>query len=74
MLFRYWVHILKYIIGIIPKDKGIKSFVLVGFVQYKLGSKGTKGGMTLYHIGYVEIGSILVLLGTIGVTSCDHVV
>jgi hypothetical protein len=27
------------------------------------GSRGKKGGMTLYHIRYVEIGSILVLLG-----------
>jgi hypothetical protein len=30
--------------------------------------------MTLYHIGYVEVGSILILLGTIGVTCCDQVV
>jgi hypothetical protein len=37
-------------------------------------SKGTKGGMTLYHIRYVEVGSILVLPGTIGVIGCDQVV
>jgi hypothetical protein len=29
--------------------------------------------MTLYHIGYVEIGNMLVLLGTIGVIGCDKV-
>jgi hypothetical protein len=29
-------------------------------------------GMTLYHIGYVEVGSILVLLCTIGITGCDQ--
>jgi hypothetical protein len=49
-------------------------FVSIGYVGYKLGSKGTKGGMTLYDIGYVEVGSILVLLGTIGVIGCDQVV
>jgi hypothetical protein len=26
--------------------------------------------MTLYHIGYVEVGNILVLLGPISVASC----
>ncbi len=31
-------------------------------------------GMTLYHIGYVEVGNILVLHGIIGVKGCDHVV
>jgi hypothetical protein len=35
------------------------------------GSRSTKGGMTLYRIGYVEIGSILVLPGTISATGCD---
>jgi hypothetical protein len=35
------------------------------------GSRDTKGGMTLYHIRYVEAGSILVLPSTISVTSCD---
>ncbi len=49
-------------------------FVLVGYARYKLGSKGTKGGMTLYHIGYVEVGNILVLPSTIGVIGCDQVV
>jgi hypothetical protein len=49
-------------------------FVLVGYVGYKLGSKGTKKGMTLYHIGYVEVSNILVLLSTIGVTGCNQVV
>ncbi len=52
----------------------ISPFVLVRYDGYKLGSKGMKGGMTLYHIGYVEVGNILVLLGVISVTSCDHVV
>jgi hypothetical protein len=37
-------------------------------------SKATKGDMTLYHIGYVEVGNILVLLGPIGVIGCDQVV
>jgi hypothetical protein len=49
-------------------------FVLIGYARYKQGSKGTKGGMTLYHIGYVEITSILVLLSTICVIGCDQVV
>jgi hypothetical protein len=35
------------------------------------GSKGTKGGMTVYHIGYVEVGNIPVLPSIIGVTSCE---
>jgi hypothetical protein len=43
-------------------------FVLGIQVGYKLESKGTQGGMTLYHIEYVEVGNILVLLGVIGVT------
>jgi hypothetical protein len=30
--------------------------------------------MTLYHIGYVEVGNILLLLGIIGVIGCDQVV
>jgi hypothetical protein len=30
--------------------------------------------MILYHIRYFEVGSILVLAGTIGVTGCDQVV
>jgi hypothetical protein len=30
--------------------------------------------MTLYHIKYVEVGSILVLHGIIGVIGCDQVV
>jgi len=30
--------------------------------------------MTLYHIGYVEVGNILVLPSAIGVTSFDQVV
>jgi len=30
--------------------------------------------MTLYHIEYVEVGSILVLHGTIGVIGCDQVI
>jgi hypothetical protein len=30
--------------------------------------------MTLYHIGYVEIGNILVFLGKIGVIGCDQVI
>jgi hypothetical protein len=30
--------------------------------------------MTLYHIGYDEVGNILVLLGTIGVTGCDQAI
>jgi hypothetical protein len=73
-LFKYWVHIPKYITCIIPKDWGIKSFCSSWIFGYKLGSKGTKGGMTLYHIGYVEISNILILPGTIGVTGCDQVV
>jgi hypothetical protein len=74
MLFRCGVHIPMYITCIIPKDWGISPFVPIRYVKYKLGSKGTKGGMTLYHIGYVEVGSILVLVGTICVTSCDQIV
>jgi hypothetical protein len=49
-------------------------FVLVGYVGYKLGPKCIKGGMTLYHIGYVEVGNILVLSDTIGLIGYDHVV
>ncbi len=45
--------------------------VLVGYVGYKLGFKGTKRGMTLYHIRYVEVGNTLVLSGTIGLIGCD---
>jgi hypothetical protein len=45
-----------------------------GYVGYKLKSKGTKGGMTLYHIGYVEVNNKLVLPEIIGVTICDQVV
>jgi hypothetical protein len=30
--------------------------------------------MTLYHIGYVEIGNMLVLPSTIDVIGCDQVV
>jgi hypothetical protein len=63
-----------YITYIILKDQGITSFVVVGYAKYKLGVKGTKGAMTLYYIGYVEVGNILVLLGTISVTNCDQVI
>jgi hypothetical protein len=48
--------------------------VPIGYVGYKLKSKGTKGAITLYHIGYVEIGSILVLPDTIGVIGWDQIV
>ncbi len=30
--------------------------------------------MTLYRIGYVEVGNMLVLLGAIGITGWDQVV
>jgi len=30
--------------------------------------------MTLHHIGYVEEGSALILLGIIGVIGCDQIV
>jgi len=53
--------------------KGSNPFLLVGYVGYRL-YKSTKGDMTLYHIRYVEVGNMLVLLGMIGVTSCDQVV
>jgi len=49
-------------------------FVLVGYVGYKLGFRGTKGGMALYHIGYVDVGNTPILPSTIGVTNCDQVV
>jgi hypothetical protein len=62
-LFKYWVQI-----------KESSPFVLIGYDGYKLRSKDTKRGMTLYHIGYVEVGSILVLPGTIGVIGCDQIV
>jgi len=38
------------------KIEGSNPFVPIGYVGYKLRFKGIKGGMTLYHIGYVEIG------------------
>jgi hypothetical protein len=73
-LFRYWVHIPRYIACIILKIKDSNPFVPVGYARYKLGSKGTKGGMTLYHIRYVEVGNISILHGTIGEIGCDQVV
>ncbi len=30
--------------------------------------------MTLYHVGFIEVGNIPILLGIIVVTGCDHVV
>jgi hypothetical protein len=63
-----------YITCIILKIEGLSHFVLIRYDGYKLKSKGTKGGMTLHHIGYVEVGSTLVLPSTISVTSCDQVV
>jgi hypothetical protein len=42
----------------------------VKYVGYKLGFRGTKGGMTLFHIRYVKVGKTLVLLGIIDVTNC----
>jgi hypothetical protein len=56
------------------KIKESSPFVPIGYARYKLGFKGIKGGMTLYHIGYVEIGNILVLPGTTSVIGYDQVV
>jgi hypothetical protein len=31
-----------------------------------------KGGMTLYHIGYVDVGKTLYLPSIVGVIGCDR--
>ncbi len=61
----------KYVTYIVPKYQRIKSFCSSQTCWlYKLGSKGTKGVMTIYYIGYVKVGKTLVLAGTIGVVGC----
>ncbi len=60
----------KYITCIIPKIDGSNLIVPIGYVGYKLRSRGTKTSMTLYHIAYVEVGKTLFLLGIISVTIC----
>ncbi len=47
--------------------------VPLGYVGYKLGFRGTKGGMTLYHIVYVKIGKTLFLPNIISIRNCHQV-
>jgi hypothetical protein len=46
--------------GTIIDIKGSNPFVPIGYDKYKLRSKVCKGGMTLYHIGYIDVGKTLV--------------